>query len=75
MPLSEVVYALTLTKDHLREYIRAVGLVDSAVELYLEEELHLLIGHFFDKAVYHTVKGYESETALRKTAAPPPRPA
>ena len=50
MPLSEVVYALALTKDHLREYIRAVGLVDSAVELYLEEELHLSIGHFFDKA-------------------------
>lgn len=61
VPLSEVVYALVLIKEHLREYIRAVGLVDSAVELYLEEELHLLIGHFFDKAIYHTVKGYEAE--------------
>lgn len=61
VPLSEVVYALILGKEHLREYIRAVGLVDSAVELYLEEELHLLIGHFYDKAIYHTVKGYEAE--------------
>jgi hypothetical protein len=65
VPLSEVVYALVLTKEHLREYIRAVGLVDSAVELYLEEELHLMIGHFFDKAVYQTVKGYEGETTSR----------
>jgi hypothetical protein len=65
VPLSEVVYALVLTKEHLREYIRAVGLVDSAVELYLEEELHLSIGHFFDKALYHTVKGYEAEAAAR----------
>jgi hypothetical protein len=63
IPLSELVYVLVLVKDHLREYIRAVGLVDSAVELYLEEELHLSIGHFFDKAVYFTVKGYESAAA------------
>ena len=60
VPLSEVVYTLVLIKDHLRGYIRAVGLVDSAVELYLEEELHLQIGNFFDNAVYHMVKGYEA---------------
>jgi len=60
VPLSEAVYALVLIKDHLRGYIRAVGLVDSTVELYLEEELHLQIGNFFDNAVYHMVKGYEA---------------
>jgi len=54
------VYTLVLIKDHLRGYIRAVGLVDSAVELYLEEELHLQIGNFFDNAMYQTVKGYEA---------------
>lgn len=69
VPLSEVVYALVLIKDHLREYIRAVGLVDSAVELYLEEELHLSIGHFFDRALYHMVKGYETE-ATSQPAVP-----
>ena len=63
VPLSEVVYVLILIKEHLREYIRQVGLVDSAVELYLEEELHLSIGHFFDKATYYTVRGYEAEAA------------
>jgi len=60
VPLSEAVYALVMIKDHLRGYIRAVGLVDSTVELYLEEELHLQIGSFFDNAVYHMVKGYEA---------------
>ena len=71
IPLSEVVYVLILIKDHLREYIRAVGLVDSAVELYLEEELHLSIGHFFDKAIYYTVRGYEAEAAAHATSAQP----
>jgi len=60
VPLSEAMYALVLIKDHLRGYIRAVGLVDSTVELYLEEELHLQIGNFFDNAIYHMVKGYEA---------------
>ena len=75
VPLSEVVYALVLIKDHLREYIRAVGLVDSAVELYLEEELHLSIGHFFDRALYHTVKGYEAEATSHAAVTPAPRTA
>jgi hypothetical protein len=59
VPLSEVVYALILIKEHLRGYIRRAGLVDSAVQLYTEEELQLMIGHFFDKALYYTVKGFE----------------
>ncbi len=59
VPLGEVVYALILIKEHLRGYIRRAGLVDSAVQLYLEEELNLMIGRFFDKALYYTVKGYE----------------
>lgn len=65
-PLSEVVYALCLIKEHLRTYIFRVGAVDSAVELYQEEELNLMIGHFFDKVLYYTVRGYE------KAARPEP---
>jgi hypothetical protein len=72
IPLSEVVYALILTKYHLRDYIRECGLVESAVELYQEQELHRLVGHFFDKAMYYTVRGYEREVArrMRPAAAP-----
>ena len=59
IPLSEVVLALVLVKDHLRDFIRTRGLVDSAVELYQVEELHHLVSHFFDRATYYTVRGYE----------------
>ena len=67
-PLSEVVYALLLTKYHLRDYIRSHGLVDSAVEIYQEQELHRLVGRFFDRAIYHAVRGYEHEAAHRRQA-------
>jgi hypothetical protein len=59
IPLSEVVCALTLTKYHLRDYIRAAGLVDSAVDLYQTLELQRMLGQFFDKAIYYTVRAYE----------------
>jgi len=67
--LSEVVYALTLAKYHLREFIRMRGLVDSAVELYQEQELQRLVGRFFDRAIYYTIRGYESVAAHREATA------
>jgi hypothetical protein len=60
IPLEEVVYALILTKHHLRDYILRTGLVASVVDLYQEEDLHLRLDQFFDRAVYHTVKGYQA---------------
>ncbi len=69
-PLNEVVCGLTLCKYHLRDFIRARGLTDSAIDLYQEQDLQRLIGRFFDRAVYYTVRGYEHELrAQRKVAA------
>ena len=59
IPLEEIVFAYILKKYHLRDYIRTSGMVDSAAELLQEQELHHLIGSFFDKATYYSVKGYE----------------
>jgi hypothetical protein len=69
VPLSEVVYALILTKEHLREYVRFAGLIDSAIELHSERELQRQVGRFFDRAIYYTVKGFEQEEAQHGKAA------
>jgi len=68
VPLNEVVYALTLTKYHLRDYIRVSGLVDSAVDLYQALEFQRLLGQFFDKAVYYTVRAYEGSVKFNRSA-------
>jgi hypothetical protein len=65
VPLDQIVYALILTKYHLRDYIRVSGIVDSAVDLYQEEDLHIRVGRFFDKAVYFTVRGYAGNPGAR----------
>jgi hypothetical protein len=61
IPLGEVVSALILTKQILRRFIKTEGWVDSALELYQQIELYDLISHFFDRAIYFTVLGYEEE--------------
>lgn len=69
IPLSEVVYALILTKEHLREYIRFSGLIDTAIELHSERELQRLVGQFFDRVIFYTVKGFEHDAGQRGKAA------
>ena len=63
IPLSEVVYALILIKYRLQDYVRTAGLVNSTVGLYQRLELDRLVGQFFDKATYYTVRGYEHAAA------------
>jgi len=77
--VSELVYALLISKHHLRRYIREHGLVDFVgdriasqellpVELHSIQELNYQVGEFFDRALYHLVRGYESEAAARLEA-------
>lgn len=59
IPLSEVLWALTLTKQQLVDDLDACAIVDSAMDLYRRQELDRVIGHFFDRAIYYTAAGYE----------------
>lgn len=71
VPLPELVCAIILTKRHLRDRIRSVSTVHSAVELHNEIQLSMMIGRFFDRMLYGAVKGYEE---AREEQAHPPKP-
>ena len=68
IPLADVLWALVLTKDRLLEYLDAYGLADSAMELYQQQELDRLIGHFFDQAVCYTAASYERQASGKQTS-------
>jgi hypothetical protein len=79
VPVSELIYALLITKHHLRRYIREHGLVDFAgdrivteellpVELHSIQELNYQVGEFFDRALYHLARGHECEAAVHVSA-------
>ena len=71
VPVSELVYALIITKSHLRRYIREHGVVDFAgdrvappellpLELHSIQDFNYRVGEFFDRALYHLARGYEA---------------
>jgi hypothetical protein len=79
VPVSELLYAIILTKKHLRRYIREHGLVDFEgdritpdellpLELHSVQELNYQVGEFFDRALYYLLRGYESEAAVSRQA-------
>jgi hypothetical protein len=74
VPLSELVYALLLVKQHLWDYVQKNVIAVSESTLYEEELVAEMMGRFFDRALYHTVRGYEDvwakETSLRLLAGP-----
>jgi hypothetical protein len=73
IPLEELVYALLLTKAHLVDKVASQGEVESAIELHYENDLHAMIGRFFDRALHAAVRGYED--ARRTPPAPQARQA
>ena len=71
VPLSEIVFAVILYKKHLRQFIQENSVFGSTLDqpehpemlpvlLYGIQELNYMVGHFFDAALYHTARGYES---------------
>lgn len=60
IPLSHVVSALIITRNHLRRFIENEVVSNSTLEIYQEMEFINYITVFFDKAIYHTIVGYEN---------------
>jgi hypothetical protein len=58
--LSQVVMALLLTRRNLWQYVEGQG-ADSALELRQQLDLEILVVRFFDRAIYHVIRGYDAE--------------
>ncbi len=81
IPLSEIIYAVVILKQHLRHYIRDNGLVEASfpkiegdyllpMHLNSLQELNAQVGRFFDEALYHLTCGYEeSAKGVKGTAS------
>jgi hypothetical protein len=67
--LSQVVFAIVATKEHLWEYVTKEAVADRPVELFQELELFQLVEQFFDRAVYFAAIGYERYQSAQKKVA------
>lgn len=71
IPLSEIVYAIIVLKQHLHRYIRDNGLIDTGFSRFESDyvlpmhmqslqDLNATVSAFFDEALYCLARGYES---------------
>jgi hypothetical protein len=60
--LSALIWALTLTKEHLWAFLEWEGVHGGLHNVFGELELLRLLEQFFDRAIFHTVEGYEQAT-------------
>jgi len=61
VPLSEVIQAITLTKENLWDFLKSEAVIDRAVEIMGELELLQMLEMFFDRAIYYAAVGHERE--------------
>jgi hypothetical protein len=60
VPFSDVLWAVSATKEYLWEYLRQEGLLEEPIEFFGEMELLQSLERFFDRALYFAAMGYES---------------
>ena len=65
VPLSELIWAIVLTKHNLWEFILDESFPDRPVEILGKQELLQLVDLFFDRAVHSAAVGYEWATEAR----------
>jgi hypothetical protein len=64
--LSELMYAIILTREHLWEFLNNETKMDKPAEIAGELEMMGLVDQFFDRAMYYAACGYENAHAAKK---------
>jgi hypothetical protein len=59
VPLSQLIWAIILTKKNLWDFLKQEAVLDRPVEIAGELEVEQLLDQFFDRAIYYAAVGYE----------------
>lgn len=69
VPLSQVIWTITLTKENLWEFLKKESVIERPTEIFGELEMLQLLEQFFDRAVYFAAIGCERYHAARYSGA------
>jgi hypothetical protein len=59
IPLSQLLWAIVLTKENLWDFLKHESALDRPVEVFSELEMLQLLDQFFDRAMFYASDGYE----------------
>ncbi len=68
VPLSQLIFAILLVREHLWEYLKNEATLEQPVEVFGELEMLQLLEQFFDRAIYYAAVGYERAQAAEAPA-------
>ena len=69
IPLSQLIWALLMSKEQLWGLLQHEHFADRIFELYGEREFALMLDKFFDQALYFATRGYEQAVQKKAHAA------
>ncbi len=61
--VSDLMWALVITKENLWDFLRSEAMADRALELLGELDLVLSLDQFFDRAAYFSLRGFQQKVA------------
>lgn len=68
VPISQLHWAIVLTKENLWEYLKKEAGMDRPTEVFGELEMLQMLDRFFDRAAYFAAVGYERYMASQQAA-------
>jgi hypothetical protein len=66
VPLSQLMYAIMLTREHLWQYLKHEANIEKPVEVFGELEMMEMLEQFFDHAMYYAAQGYETARTAKQ---------
>jgi len=72
--LAHVCWGITLTKEHIWEFLQREGFLRGPIEIFGEMELLRLLDQFFDRALCYCAEGYEQAKLKSIGNLPAPSP-
>jgi hypothetical protein len=69
IPLSQLIWALLMSKEQLWGLLQHEHFADRIIELYGEREFALMLDKFYDQALYFAARGYEQAVQKKGHAA------
>ncbi len=63
--LSELMYAIIMTREHLWEFLKQEARIEKPKEVFGELEVMELLEQFFDRAMYYAAQGYEQSAGKK----------
>lgn len=69
VPLSELLWAIILTKDNLWDFLSRESWPGFEIEVLAEHEMFRMIDHFFNRAMYYAARGFEKAERTEQALA------